>query len=106
MIAGKFTAPSPGTVNAPCDHRVEKTPVAIARQLHHRRTHVLAMHMANPRDMFVEHRQWIAAGKRDVPGVEQQADGVARARHQLIDVGGRFHIRAHVMMVREPHATA
>src|ERR1700754_3241337 len=58
-------------------HRVEKTPVAVARELHDRRPYVLAVHVTDTRDMLVEHIERIAARERDMPGIEQQADRIA-----------------------------
>ena len=101
MIAGKSTAPSPGTVNAPLitasrklQLRLRASFITAGRTSLQCTWHTRAMCLSSTRER-------IAAGERDVPGVEQQADGVARARHQLIDVGGRLDIRAHVMMIGE-----
>jgi hypothetical protein len=38
------------------------------------------------------------------PAVEQQAHLVADARHQRIDILGRLHVSAHVMVIGEAHA--
>ena len=86
------------------DHRLEKAPVAIPRHRDHLRPHVLAVHVADAPDVLREHRDRIAAGEGHVAAVEQQADLVADQRHQAVDIGRRLDVRAHVVVIGEPHA--
>ena len=86
------------------DHRLEKAPVAIARELEHVRPHVLAVNVAHASDVLGEHRHGVATGEGHVPAVEQQPDLLADLRHQPVDVGRRLDVGTHVMVIRQAHA--
>ena len=86
------------------DDRFEKAPVAIACHAYHPRSNVLAMDVTHAPNVFGKHRRrgvFVGCGKAHVPAVEQQADFVANQRHQLIDVGGRLNVRAHMVVIRQ-----
>src|SRR5438067_12527187 len=86
------------------DHRFEKAPIAVTRELDDRGSDILAVDVADARDVLLEHRDRITPRKRHVAAVEKQADFVAGERHQPVDIGGRFNRGAHVMVIDDAYA--
>src|SRR2546422_252943 len=89
----EIDGPVAGHGECAVDHGFEEAPVAVAREPDHVGPHVLAVHVANTRDVLLEYRDCITARERHVAAVEQQADFVAGVRHEAIDVRRRLHVR-------------
>jgi hypothetical protein len=64
------------------DDRLQEAPVAVAREPDDERSHVLAVDVADARDVLLQHRDGAAAGEGHVAAVEQQADRAAGDLHQ------------------------
>jgi hypothetical protein len=62
------------------------------------------MHVVDARVVVVDGAQHIAAGKGQVPGIEQQRNAFARIPHEGIELRLGLDHRRHVVMVAQRHA--
>ena len=62
------------------------------------------MHVADPRVVIVDGAQHVAAGKGQMPGIEQQRNARARMAHEGIELGLGLDHRRHVVVIGQRHA--
>ena len=70
----------------------------------HGHAHILHMHMADARVVVVDGAQHVAAGKGQMPGIEQQRNAFAGMAHEGIEFRLGLDHRRHVVVIGERHA--
>ena len=88
----------------PGHNRVHEAQVLAARAFQHHQAGVLAMDVHDAADMPFQERHRIAAGKRRMPRIVEQADSGAGVAHQQVHLRVGFDNSAHVMVECHTHA--
>ena len=88
------------------EHGIEEAGIGRPRPCRDRRPDVLAVNVAEPRAVPGDDGVRRAAGRIEMPGIEQKRHVRARRRHQPVDLVGRLDHRAEVVVIAKPEALA